>query len=160
MNNMKCLENVRLFLFIICIRTHSSADVFQKHTGQPCCSLISPPFALCFLYFSTLPQTPLSAERDGLFLSLANKNVNTPQFNELKPCRELKFFHSSPASPSKHFSWPLSKYLNFCKGSIAKPKTSVAFILSLYLVAVKYGNILGLVNRQSVPLSFQSQKNV
>lgn len=85
---------------------------------------------------------PLSAERDGLFLHLANKNVNTLQFNELKPCHELEVF---PSSPSKLSNWPLSKYLNFFKGNIAKNEIKVAFILSSDLLAIKYGNILGLI---------------
>lgn len=160
MNNTKCLWNVRFFFFLMYFRTHSPTNVFQKHTGQPCCSLVRHSFALCFLYFNTLSQMPLSAERDGLFLHLANKNVNTLQFNELKPCHELEVFPSSPASPSKHFNWPLSKYLKLFKGNIAKNEIKVVFILSSYLLAIEYGNILGLINWQAVLLSFQSHKNL
>lgn len=137
---------MRFFFFLIYFRIHSATNVFLKHTGQPCCSFVSHSFTLCFLYFNMLSHMPLSAARHGLFLHLANKNVNTLQFNELKPCHEPEVFPSSPASPSKHFNWPLSKYLNFFKGNIAKKAIKVAFILSSYLLAIQYGNVLGLIN--------------
>lgn len=127
MNYMKWFSNVRTFLFLIYFRAHSPTTIFHKHTGQLCCSTISHFLALCFLYFNTLSWIRLSAKRDALFLHLANKNVNTLQFNELKPCHELEAFSSSPASPSKLFNWPLSKFLNFFKSNIAEKLNHSSF---------------------------------
>lgn len=149
MNNTKCLWNVRFFFFLIYFRICSPTNVFLIHTGQPCCSLISHSFTLCFLYFNMLSHMPLSAARDGLFLHLANKNVNSLQFNELKPCHELEVFPSSPASPSKRFNWSLSKYLNFFKGNIAKKAKWLSFYLHTYYLLNMEMSWDSLTDRQS-----------